>query len=190
MKITKKGLKAIIREEIEAEFIRDEEEDEELDEANSMHDPNTGHFAAKKAGNTYSLTKTANVRDELKGRGEYKGEKADGTPKIGSKFGQNSGKDQCGRKDFSSHDEHNPRYHCKDYKKPYIREDALLEDEPGEQAGQDEYIHALVKQEVLKQLKQIKASSSSRKQLPCRPSLEDFIRFQALLAQAQNPPKK
>ena len=136
------------------------------------------------------MTKTANVLDELKGRGVYKGEKSDGTPNIAAKFGQNSGKDECGRKKYSSRDEHNPRFSCNDYKKPYIREDALLEEEPEGTPGDDEYIKALVKQEVMQQLQQIKKSSSSRKQQPCRPSLEDFIRFQALLAQAQNPPKK
>jgi hypothetical protein len=186
MKITKKDLADIIKQELEA---MNSEEQDLLSDANAYHDPDTGHFAAKKAGNTYSFTDTANVRDELKGRGKYKGQKSDGTPNIASRFGANSGKDQCGRKDFKSLDQHNPRYRCGDYKKPYIREDAVLEENPEETPGDDEYIKALVKQEVAAALKNIKRSSS-QKQQACRPNLEDFIRFQALLAQAQNPPKK
>lgn len=183
MKITKARLSEIIKQELEAlESYLDEED--ELMEANPYHDPKTGYFSDKNKGNTYSFTKTADVRDELKGRGKYKGHKDDGTPKISSRFGANKGREQCGRKDFSSNDEHEPRFHCGDYKKPYIREDALrLEKE----VGTDEYIKSLVKKEVETQLIQLKRSLKSS---TCRPSLEDFIRFQALLAQAQNPPKK
>ena len=69
----------------------------------------------------------------------------------------------------------------------FVEQNTLLE--PANNAAAQQHDQEEIN-EVSMQLQQIKKSSSSRKQQPCRPSLEDFIRFQALLAQAQNPPKK
>ena len=191
MNITKRSLKTIIREEVEREFRcreikKREEEDEPIEEASPHHDEK-GHFTSAKNSKTYSFTKNANVRDELKARGKYRGKTKDGKPKVSAKFGQNSGDDQCGRLNFDGSDR-NPTHSCQDYKKRYggVNEDNLIEEDPLD--GSDEaYLKALIQREMKLAIKDLQAQT---KQRGCRPSIKDFIRFQALLAQAQNPEKK
>ena len=91
------------------------------------------------------------------------------------------------RKDFGGGDR-NPDWSCKDYKKRYgnVNEDSLIEEDPLD--GSDEaYLKALIQREMKLAIKDLQAQT---KQRGCRPSIKDFIRFQALLAQAQSPEKK
>ena len=152
---------------------------EELEEASPWHDEK-GRWSSEKDAKTYSFTKGANVAPELQKRGLYKG---DG--KVVAKIGMNtaSPEKQCGKLDFKTGEKKTKTRSCKDYPKRYkgLKEDSIAPSED------DAYLKALVKKEVLRILKQFK---QSRKGNVCRPDLNDFIRFQALLSQAQNPPNK
>jgi hypothetical protein len=156
-----------------------EDGQEELEEANPYHDEK-GHWTSEKGAKTYSFTKGSSVDPELQKRGLYKG---DG--KVVAKMGMNTGspEKQCGKINFKTGEKKTKTRSCKDYAMPYksLKEDSIAPSED------DAYLKALVKKEVLKMLKQFKQSEKSNS---CRPSLNDFIRFQALLSQAQNPPNK
>jgi hypothetical protein len=183
MNISKKELIRIIKQEIERELS---EREEPVTEANPFHKKD-GTWGSEKNAETYSFTKAAPVSDDLKMRGKFTGRKSDGTPKVSAKFGQNSGKDQCGRKDFSG-DDRDAVYDCSDYKKKYrVNEDSLIDEEAGAPGADAAYLTALIKRELGAAVQQLSKQNTEK---ACRPSLRDFIRFQALLSKAQSKESK
>jgi len=95
----------------------EEEYDRVLNEVNQYHNPQTGFFDKKKAGNVYSLSKRA-VRDnkldpKLAKRGTYTA-----NDKVRAKFGQNQAPHSCGRQNIDG-TAINPKYSCSQYKKKY-----------------------------------------------------------------------
>ena len=173
MKITIKKLRKIIKEELDKELS----EEAGLNEANPHHDKK-GRWTSEKDSEIYSFTKGAKVDPKLQLRGKYKGRKNDGLPNVQAKMGANTASSpdkQCGRTVFGTGEEKEPTLSCQDYNQPYrsIKED-----------NDDNYIKAVIKQEIAAYLKQ------ARKNITCRPSLSDFLRFQHQLSLAQNTDKK
>lgn len=176
MKIKHSELKAIIKEEIKAYY----KELSDLKEANPYHD-SKGHWTSKDKAETYSFTKGADVSDDLKQRGKVKGDK------VIAKFGMNTGskEKQCGKLDFTDGNKKPITLSCKDYNKPYFMketEELLTEDDPDMI-----YIKKLVQTEIQKALKQL---AQQRKEKGCRPTLDDFLRYQQALTAATTAPKK
>jgi len=175
MKIKHSHLREIIKEELKLYY----EELSDLKEANPYHD-SKGHWTSKDKAETYSFTKGANVSDDLKQRGKVKGDK------VIAKFGMNTGSKvkQCGKLDFTDGEKKPITLSCKDYNKPYFMKETelLTEDDPDKI-----YIQQLVKQEVQKALKQL---AQQRKGSGCRPTLDDFLRYQQALTAATTAPKK
>jgi len=109
MKISKKRLEEIIKEEIES-----------ISEVGMYHDPETGHFTKQAPGAVKSLSKkgakSAGVSSDYVGRGVVTAK-----GKTRAKFGMNHGKDECGRKSIQKTGDNNisPRYKCSTYKERY-----------------------------------------------------------------------
>ena len=113
------------------EMIEDEI-NSQLSEANLYHDPKTGHWSDKKAGNVYSLTKRGakNAPNSEVGKGIVTGK-----GNVKAKYGM---ADQCGRMKLSG-DKINPEYSCSKFKKKYD-EDILSEPEVHNPVGEIEVI--------------------------------------------------
>ena len=103
-----------------------------LSEANLYHDPKTGHWSSKKAGNVYSLTKKGakNAPNSEVGKGIVTGK-----GNVKAKYGM---ADQCGRMKLSG-DDINPEYSCSKFKQKYD-EDILSEPEVHKPVGEIEVI--------------------------------------------------
>ena len=90
------------------------------------HDPDTGHFTAKKPGVVKSLTKKGARSRGIDAKYAERGV-VTANDKIQAKFGMNNlSDDSCGRKQISG-DDIPAKYKCSDYKKLY--EDDLILDE-------------------------------------------------------------
>ena len=175
-KIKYNHLLEIIKEELDLYFS-------EINESNPYKN-DKGHFTSEKDAKIYSFTKRAPVSDELKKRGTYKNKV------VSSKYGMNGGsaEKQCGRLKFSGEKKPKTRS-CKNYPKRYgVKEDNNQDLDTSIVESDDAYIKSLVKKEIEAELrKYMKYIQANRK---CRPTIDDFIAFNAKLTAAQNPPKK
>lgn len=114
MKITKRHLKNIIREEY----------NRYLSELNACHDKDTGKLSSCASGDSYSLSEPAVKRAgwdiEKAGKGKITSK---GNPSY--RFGMAAGKKACGRKTVPGA-EINPKYKCADYPETYKEADNPL----------------------------------------------------------------
>ena len=107
MKITKRQLKNIIREEY----------NRYLSELNACHDKDTGKLSSCASGDSYSLSEPAGKRagwdSEKAGKGKITSK---GNPSY--RFGMSAGKKACGRKTVPG-DSISPKYKCAEYPEKY-----------------------------------------------------------------------
>lgn len=103
-----------------------------ISEANLYHQPDTGYWGSKKAGNVYSLTKRGakNAPHAEVGKGIVTGK-----GKVRAKYGM---ADTCGRLNLAG-DDINPEYSCSKFKKKYT-EDEIASPEQHSPVGEIDII--------------------------------------------------
>ena len=151
MKISKKRLEMIIREEIER-----------FNEINSAHD-SKGRWAKKGQGKTYSLTANAldNVGDDSELEVPARGRITSGG-KISSKYGMNTGDEdkQCGRLNIDGKPKKKTRS-CKDYPNDYWDKKNEEKERDLMSPADDAYVKALVMKQVKAALGQVQKAGGA-----------------------------
>ena len=136
-----------------------------MNERNPIHDKKTGRFSEKGKAGIYSLTKNNKLKSdteselEVPARGEV-----GASGKISSRFGMNSGTEQCGRLDIDGKPKKKKR-RCKDYKKGnnYGTKNEEQQADNSIQSSADLlYIKQLIKQEVEAMMKKTSQTTKSR----------------------------
>jgi|TARA_R110000824_G_scaffold33391_3_gene106937 hypothetical protein len=159
MKKTDKPLTKLTKESLRALII------EIMNEVNPRHSKKDGTFIKKGESGIYSLTKNNKLKSdtesdlEVPARGEV-----GASGKISSRFGQNSGDEQCGRLDIDGKPKKKKR-RCKDYKKGnnYGTKNEEQQQSNGIQSSADMlYIKQLIKQEVEAMMKKTSQTTKSK----------------------------
>ena len=144
-----------------------------MNERNPLHDKSTGRFSEKGKAGIYSLTKNNKLKSdteselEVPARGEV-----GASGKISSRYGMNSGDEQCGRLDIDGKPKKKKR-RCKSYSK---KNNYGTKNEEQQQSNSIEssadllYIKQLIKQEVEAMTK--KTSQTTKSQSRGKPSKE------------------
>ena len=136
-----------------------------MNELNPRHSKKDGTFIKKGESGIYSLTKNNKLKSDteseltIPARGEV-----GASGKISSRFGQNSGTEQCGRLDISGEPKKKKR-RCKDYKKGnnYGTKNEEQQAENGIESSADLlYIKQLIKQEVEAMMKKTSQTTKSK----------------------------
>ena len=181
-KLTKESLRALII--------------EIMNERNPIHDKQTGRFSEKGKAGIYSLTKNNKLKSdteselEVPARGEV-----GASGKISSRFGMNSGTEQCGRLDIDGKPKKKKR-RCKDYKKGnnYGTKNEEQQQSNGIESSADMlYIKQLIKQEVEALMKKQKTSQRTKSQSRSKSSesgcdFRDILRGIQAINTAQDTP--
>lgn len=152
MRVSKARLRQIIKEETEAVLA--------LSEINPRHKKD-GTWARKNKGAVYSLTKGAADAIGDESELEMKRGRITKGNKIASKFGMNSGDDQCGRTDFQTGNPKPKKARCRDYKKKYTdknegQKPAILN------PADDAYLNALVARQVKSALQAVQDKGGNK----------------------------
>ena len=149
-----------------------------MNELNGNHSKSTGRFQEKGKAGVWSVTKNNKLKSDTESdikvpeRGEI-----GASGKISSRFGQNSGTEQCGRLDIDGKPKKKKR-RCKDYKKGNVygsKNEEQQADSTGSLNGIEStadllYIKQLIKQEVEAMTK--KTSQTTKSQSRGKPSKE------------------
>ena len=137
----------------------------ELNELNGNHSKSTGRFQEKGKAGVWSVTKNNKLKSDTESdikvpeRGEI-----GASGKISSRFGQNSGTEQCGRLDISGEPKKKKR-RCKDYKKGNnygTKNEEQQQSNSIESSADLLYIKQLIKQEVEAMTKKTSQRTKSR----------------------------
>ena len=168
MKKTDKPLTKLTKESLRALII------EIMNEVNPRHSKKDGTFIKKGESGIYSLTKNNKLKSdteselEVPARGEV-----GASGKISSRYGMNSGEEQCGRLTIDGKPKKKKR-RCKDYKKKnnYGTKNEEQQQTNGIESSSDMlYIKQLIKQEVEAMMKKTSQTTKS-KQSRGKPSKE------------------
>jgi hypothetical protein len=170
-----------------------------MNEVNPRHSKKDGTFIKKGESGIYSLTKNNKLKSdteselEVPARGEV-----GASGKISSRFGQNSGDDQCGRLTIDGKPKKKKR-RCNDYKRGnnYGTKNEEQQADNGIESSADLlYIKQLIKQEVeamMKKTSQTTKSQSGGKSSKSGCDFRDILRGIQAINTAQDtplPPKK
>ena len=165
-----------------------------MNELNPRHSKKDGTFIKKGESGIYSLTKNNKLKSdteselEVPARGEV-----GASGKISSRFGQNSGDDQCGRLTIDGKPKKKKR-RCKDYKKGnnYGTKNEEQQADNGIESSADLlYIKQLIKQEVeamMKKTSQTTKSQSGGKSSKSGCDFRDILRGIQAINTAQDTP--
>tara|TARA_R110000744_G_scaffold368910_1_gene478968 strand:+ start:510 stop:1235 length:726 start_codon:yes stop_codon:yes gene_type:complete len=140
------------------------EDEDELDEAQPWHDPETGKFSSPKKGAVYSISKDGARRSGIDSKFAFKGistgnKREDGTTKTQSKFTMASGDKACGRTDVQKTGRIPYRKSCSKYPKDALSEEEVIMKDgcPMDGTVSTSYVRGVVQQELDQAVKEIAA---------------------------------